>query len=38
LPGHDVLVSVGHHGLIVARQTETAEIDYDLAAHVFVAK
>ena len=37
LPGNDVLVSQGHDGVIVARQGETAEIDTDLAQHVFVS-
>jgi DtxR family Mn-dependent transcriptional regulator len=36
LPGNDVLVSVGHDGLVVARQGETAEIDAEAAAHIFV--
>ena len=36
LPGNDVLVSVGHDGLVVARQGETAEIDTEAAAHIFV--
>lgn len=36
LPGNDVLVSVGHHGVILARQGETAELDTEAAAHLFV--
>ncbi|KQY60813.1 dihydrofolate reductase [Aeromicrobium sp. Root495] len=38
LPGQDVLVSKGHDGVIVARQSETAEIDTDAAAHIFVSE
>ncbi len=38
LPGNDVLVSRGHDGVVVARQGETAEIDADAAAHVFVSE
>lgn len=38
LPGHDVLVSTGHEGIIVARQAETAEIDHESATHIFVAR
>ena len=37
LPGNDVLVSQGHDGVIVARQGETAEIDFDSASHIFVS-
>jgi DtxR family Mn-dependent transcriptional regulator len=37
LPGNDVLVSEGHDGVIVARQGETAEIDSESAAHIFVS-
>ena len=37
LPGNDVLVSQGHDGVIVARQGETAEIDPEAAAHIFVS-
>jgi DtxR family Mn-dependent transcriptional regulator len=37
LPGNDVLVSQGHDGVIVARQGETAEIDLESAAHIFVS-
>ncbi len=37
LPGNDVLVSQGHDGVIVARQGETAEIDEESAAHIFVS-
>lgn len=37
LPGNDVLVSQGHDGLVVARQGETAEIDAEAAAHIFVS-
>ena len=38
LPGNDVLVSLGHDGVIVARQGETAEIDTDAAGHIFVGR
>ncbi|GAA3542872.1 DtxR family transcriptional regulator [Aeromicrobium flavum] len=38
LPGNDVLVSRGHDGLVVARQSETAEIDAEAAAHIFVSR
>ena len=38
LPGDDVLVSRGHDGVIVARQGETAEIDADAAALIFVSE
>ncbi|MDQ3155695.1 MAG: metal-dependent transcriptional regulator [Actinomycetota bacterium] len=37
LPGNDVLASLGHDGVIVARQGETAEIDADAAVHIFVS-
>jgi len=37
LPGNDVLVSRGHDGVVIARQGETAEIDGDAAAHLFVS-
>ncbi|MEO6470282.1 MAG: metal-dependent transcriptional regulator [Aeromicrobium sp.] len=37
LPGNDVLASIGHEGVIVARQGETAEIDADAAVHIFVS-
>jgi len=37
LPGNDVLASLGHEGVIVARQGETAEIDADAAVHIFVS-
>jgi DtxR family Mn-dependent transcriptional regulator len=37
LPGNDVLVSRGHDGVVVARLAETAEIDTDAAAHIFVS-
>lgn len=37
LPGNDVLVSQGHDGVVVARQGETAEIDSESAAHIFVS-
>ncbi|NRQ48327.1 metal-dependent transcriptional regulator [Aeromicrobium stalagmiti] len=37
LPGNDVLVSQGHDGVVVARQGETAEIDAEAAAHIFVS-
>ncbi|MBC9226166.1 dihydrofolate reductase [Aeromicrobium sp. 636] len=38
LPGNDVLASRGHDGLVVARQSETAEIDPEAAAHIFVSR
>ncbi len=38
LPGNDVLASRGHDGLVVARQSETAEIDAEAAAHIFVSR
>lgn len=38
LPGNDVLASRGHDGLVVARQSETAEIDLEAAAHIFVSR
>ena len=38
LPGNDVLVSTGHDGVVVARQGETAEIDAEAAAHIFVGR
>lgn len=38
LPGDDVLVSRGHDGVVVARQSETAEIDADAAALIFVSE
>jgi DtxR family Mn-dependent transcriptional regulator len=38
LPGNDVLVSRGHDGVVVARQGETAEVDADAAAHIFVSE
>lgn len=37
LPGNDVLVSIGHEGVVVARQGETAEIDTEAASHIFVS-
>ena len=37
LPGNDVLASLGHDGVVVARQGETAEIDADAAVHIFVS-
>lgn len=37
LPGNDILASMGHDGIIVARQGETAEIDADAAVHIFVS-
>ncbi len=37
LPGNDILASLGHDGIIVARQGETAEIDADAAVHIFVS-
>ncbi|MGH3425843.1 MAG: iron dependent repressor, metal binding and dimerization domain protein, partial [Nocardioidaceae bacterium] len=38
LPGADVLASGGHEGVMVARGGETAELDHELAAHIFVTK
>jgi len=38
LPGNDVLVSIGHDGLEIARQSETAEIDTEAAGHIFVSR
>lgn len=38
LPGNDVLAQRGHDGLVVARQSETAEIDTEAAAHIFVSR
>ena len=38
LPGNDVLVSRGHDGLVIARQSETAEIVAEAAAHIFVSR
>lgn len=38
LPGNNVLASGGHEGVVVARGGETAEIDHDAAAHIFVTK
>lgn len=37
LPGNDVLVSRGHDGVIIARLGETAELDNESAAHLFVS-
>ena len=37
LPGNDVLVSLGHDGIVVARAGESAEIDVDAAQHIFVS-
>jgi DtxR family transcriptional regulator, Mn-dependent transcriptional regulator len=37
LPGNDVLASLGHDGVVVARQGETAEIDAEAAVHIFVS-
>ncbi len=37
LPGNDVLASMGHDGVVVARQGETAEIDTEAASHIFVS-
>lgn len=37
LPGNDVLATLGHDGVVVARQGETAEIDADAAIHIFVS-
>lgn len=38
LPGNDILVSQGHEGVVVARQSEMAEIDAEAAAHIFVSE
>lgn len=38
LPGNDLLVSLGHDGVVVARLGETAEIDHEAAAHLFVSR
>src|SRR5690606_16053908 len=38
LPGNDVLASRGHDGLVIARQSETAEIVTEAAAHIFVSR
>ncbi|WP_313405367.1 metal-dependent transcriptional regulator [Aeromicrobium sp.] len=38
LPGNDVLVSRGHDGLVIARQSETAEIVAEAASHIFVSR
>ncbi len=37
LPGNDVLASSGTDGIVLARQGETAEIDDEAAAHIFVS-
>src|SRR5690554_6423508 len=37
LPGNDVLVSRGHNGIILARLGETAELEIEAAAHLFVS-
>lgn len=37
LPGNDILASSGPEGIVVARQGESAEIDYDAAVHIFVS-
>jgi len=37
LPGNDILASLGPEGIVVARQGESAEIDYDAAIHIFVS-
>ena len=37
LPGNDILASLGPEGIVVARQGESAEIDYDAAVHIFVS-
>ncbi|EFQ82553.1 iron dependent repressor DNA binding domain protein [Aeromicrobium marinum DSM 15272] len=36
LPGNDVLVTRGHDGVVLARQGESAELDAEAAAHIFV--
>ncbi len=38
LPGNDVLVSAGVEGVVIARQGETAEVDAEAAAHIFVTR
>lgn len=37
LPGNDVLASRGHNGVVIARLGETAELDNESAAHLFVS-
>ena len=37
LPGNDVLVTLGHTGVVIARLGETAELDQEAAAHLFVS-
>jgi len=38
LPGADVLATGGHDGVVLARGGETAEVDHELAQHIFVTK
>ena len=37
MPGNDVLVSLGHEGVVIARQGESAEVDLDAAQLIFVS-
>ena len=37
MPGNDVLVSLGHDGVVIARQGESAEVDHDAAQLIFVS-
>lgn len=37
LPGNDILASIGHDGVVLARGGETAEVDLDAAVHIFVS-
>jgi DtxR family Mn-dependent transcriptional regulator len=37
MPGNDVLVSLGHDGVVIARQGESAEVDLDAAQLIFVS-
>jgi DtxR family Mn-dependent transcriptional regulator len=37
MPGNDVLVSLGHDGVVIARQGESAEVDLEAAQLIFVS-
>jgi DtxR family Mn-dependent transcriptional regulator len=37
MPGNDVIVSLGHDGVVIARQGESAEVDLDAAQLIFVS-
>jgi DtxR family Mn-dependent transcriptional regulator len=37
MPGNDVLVSLGHDGVVIARQGESAEVDHEAAQLIFVS-